>query len=183
MKKPADNSGNWHGWEIDPPGPATWISKPWRHTVSGILTAFLKSIFSIIYLDSNGVQQKTDADVVITNGGLTATFDLTGLGGSGSGGSNCPWQSPKELDPTKSVPKNTFVYVSPQNPIATVGLVDLSSSGATLQATPGIWQAIQTVPAKTSSGYNVPQDPVPGSGGTGDLDSTGVFWVLWKSTC
>ena len=107
------------------------------------------------------------------------------------GGSGFPWQKPKELDPANAVAKDTFVYVSPQNTLATVGLTDLVLN-TIVQATPGIWQAIQDVPAETSLGYyNVPQDPVPGSGTTvpsgdplsGDLDSNTVFWVLWKSTC
>ena len=105
------------------------------------------------------------------------------------------WQTPnKELDPTVAVAANTLVYISPQNPLATVGLVDLQSSGATLTATAGIWCSLLAVPAATSSGYNVPQDPIPDGGVTvptgsplvGDLDRTAaplIYWVLSKSVC
>ena len=103
------------------------------------------------------------------------------------------WQVPRELDPTVAVAQYTKVYISPKNPLVTVGLVDLDSSGATLQATAGIWQAMQNIPAATSAGYNVPQDPPPGSGTNapsgsplkGDLDGTTptVKWLLIKSVC
>ena len=110
----------------------------------------------------------------------------------GGGQSGLKWQTPyKELDPEVAVAKDTFVYVSPQNAIATVGLTDLVL-GAVTQATPGVWVAIKAVPAKTDSGYHVPQDPVPDSGVEepdgdpleGDLDSgEDVYWLLWKSVC
>lgn len=101
------------------------------------------------------------------------------------------WQSPnKELDPTVSVSANTLVYLSPQNPLCTVGLVDLVA-GTTLRATAGVWLCMKDCPAKTSSGYNVPQDPIPGynisaPSGTplkGDADGTNVYWMLIKSAC
>lgn len=100
-----------------------------------------------------------------------------------------PWQSPKELDPTVAVSKDTFVYISPLNPLVTTGLTDIDL-GVPVKALPGIWQAAQDVPAQTSDTppqYNVPQIPYPGGGsapvGTplkGDLDGTGVYWILWS---
>jgi hypothetical protein len=124
-----------------------------------------------------------------TTRGVSVVKKKGGTGGSGFG-----WQTPmKELDPTVTVSANTFVYISPQNPLATVGLTDLVSA-TIMQATPGIWQALLAVPAKTASGYHVPQDPPIGSGGEvpsgspleGDLDGDDedtVYWLLWKSVC
>ena len=99
------------------------------------------------------------------------------------------WQSPKELDPTVSVSSGTFVYVSPLNTLVTTGLIDLIL-GVTTTCRPGIWQAVQSVPPKTSLGkYNMPQVPLPGSGGVptgsplkGDADGPNVFWILWAPT-
>lgn len=101
------------------------------------------------------------------------------------------WQTPKkELDPTAAVQKFTFVYISPKNPLVTTGLVDLVL-GVSIVARPGIWQAVQAVPAQNSTTlkYNVPQIPLPGSGGvpsgsplSGDADGPDVFWILWSPT-
>lgn len=93
------------------------------------------------------------------------------------------WQKPnRELDPTKPVTKDTFVYISPGNPIAATGLVDLVSN-ATTTSRPGIWQALKDIPAKTSAGkYHVPQTPYPTNGGTGDADATNNYWILWSPT-
>ena len=102
-------------------------------------------------------------------------------------GGDFQWQTPKkELDPTQQVAKNTFVYISPLNTIVTTGLTDLTLL-TTVKATPGIWQAIQDVPAATVDGYNVPQylpaGAVAPSGDplSGDLDGDTIFWVLWSS--
>ncbi len=99
------------------------------------------------------------------------------------------WQTPnRELDPTKSVPKNTLVYVSPDNPIVTTGLTDLVS-GSVVKANPGVYCSAKTIPAQvTISGtikYNVPVNPVPGAPSatgvtspiTGDYDGTNVYWL------
>jgi hypothetical protein len=105
---------------------------------------------------------------------------------SGSGGSQ--WQSPKELNPSVAVPQWTCVYISPQNSLVTTGIVDLVS-GTVTTSPAGIWQAIQTVPARVVAGgvtkYNVPQWPYPGATGVptgsplrGDLDGTQVFWAF-----
>jgi len=109
------------------------------------------------------------------------------VGGSGGStwvqiGGGMDWQSPKELDPTVAVAAGTFVYV-------TTGLVDLVL-GTLTTARPGIWQAVQAVPAKTAAGkYNVPQVPLPGAGSApsgsplkGDADGTNVFWIPWCPT-
>ena len=97
-----------------------------------------------------------------------------------------PWQSPKELDPSIAVSINTFVYVSPINPLVTAGLIDVVSNTMTL-ARAGIWQAAQTIPAKTGAGkYNVPVYPIQsataGSPLEGDLDAAGVYWIPWSPT-
>lgn len=98
-----------------------------------------------------------------------------------------PWQQPKkELDPTVAVAINTFVYISQQNPLVSPGLVDLVSGNITMSR-PGIWQAVQAVPAKNGANkYNVPQTPLPGAGGvpsgtplSGDADGANVFWLFW----
>jgi hypothetical protein len=96
------------------------------------------------------------------------------------------------------VAEGTFVYISPQNTLATVGMNDTTpgspNNGAIITSTPGIWLALQAVPPMTGSGYYMPQDPVPGSGAeppdnvpplAGDLDNDAypVFWLLWKSVC
>ena len=98
------------------------------------------------------------------------------LGGSG-GASSFPWQSPKELDPTKAVPKDTFVFISPSNSIVTTGLTDLVSEDVAY-AVPGIWQAVQDVPAATEIGYNVPK--LLSATGSNLADSEGLFWILWQ---
>ena len=117
----------------------------------------------------------------------------TGASGIGRGG--IKWQTPyKELDPSVAVSKDTLVYISPKNLLVTVGLVDLQSSGATVQATAGIYLALLDVAPATSSGYQVPADPIFNSGVTapsgsplrGDLDVTTaplVYWLLVKSVC
>ena len=109
-------------------------------------------------------------------------------GGAGSV-SGLHWQSPRELDPTVAVAQDTLVYVSPNNPICTIGLTDLTTSVNT-KATAGIWLALQDVPAKVGSDYNVPQDPIPSNGGavsgsplSGDADSVLAFWILIKPVC
>ena len=112
------------------------------------------------------------------------------------GGAGWDWMYPsnKEMDPTLTYKKGKFAYLSPLNPLVTAGLVDLDSSGKTLQATAGIWLALQDIEPATVSGWNVPQDPPHGSGtavpsGTpliGDIDITSpatVKWLLFKSIC
>ena len=101
------------------------------------------------------------------------------------------WQTPnKELDPTVSVSKDVWVFISPNNPLVTTGLTDLVTN-ANVKALPGIWQAAQSVPAKNGDGkYNVPQIPYPpgaplatitGTPLSGDLDQkqSGVPTVFW----
>ena len=104
----------------------------------------------------------------------------------GSGG--LPWKTPKkELDPTQSVSKGTLVYVSPLNPLATTGLIDLVSSKLTA-AQPGIWYSLKDIPAQTGTppSYNVPQiapQSVPtGTPLAGDIDSDTLFWLKWPET-
>ena len=98
------------------------------------------------------------------------------------------WQQPnKELDPNVAVSKDTFVYLSPLNPLVTDGLVDLTTDEL-VKAIPGIWQAAQDVPAQDEDDkYNVPQIPYPGAGAApsgiplkGDLDGAEVYWILWS---
>lgn len=95
------------------------------------------------------------------------------------------WQTPCELDPTCDICPNRLVYLSPQNPLVTTGLIDLVSATLTLSPA-GIWLSRQYVPAQNEAGkYNVPQLPYPGATGipagsplTGDLDGPDVYWVL-----
>ena len=104
------------------------------------------------------------------------------LGGSSTDGLKL--QLPNlELDGTVAVSKNTVVYISPANLLVTSGATDLGS-GVNTKSQPGLWIAVQDVPADTGSGYNVPQWPLPGAGATpsgnplaGDADSDNVFWV------
>ena len=106
------------------------------------------------------------------------------------GSSASRWQKPyKELDPSVSVSRGTWVYISPSNPIVLTGLTDLVSA-ATVRAYPGIWEAAKNVPAKSGSSYNVPQVDFPGGTGTpsgtplrGDADGDNVFWILITPTC
>jgi hypothetical protein len=93
------------------------------------------------------------------------------------------WQSPKELDPSVSVAKDTLVYISSGNALVTTGLIDIVSATLTFSK-PGIWQAAKDVPAE-NDGYNVPQFPYPGATGipsgtplSGDLDGENVFWIF-----
>ena len=109
--------------------------------------------------------------------------------GRGGGVSGVHWQSPRELDPSVAVEQDTLVYISPNNPICTVGLTDLAL-GVNTKATAGIWLALQAVPAKSGSSYRVPQDPIPSNGGavagsplSGDADSTSAYWILIKPVC
>lgn len=106
---------------------------------------------------------------------------------AGRAGGGFKWQTPnKELDPTVSVAKDVFVYISPGNPLATAGLTDLTT-GTVETAPTGIWQAVKAVPAQTAAGgvtsYNVPMAPVQGATAgsplKGDLDNAAVFWVPW----
>jgi hypothetical protein len=98
---------------------------------------------------------------------------------------NLKWQQPdRELNPAINVPKNTLVYISPENPLVTTGLTDLVL-GTTVKSVSGVWCSVQNVPAENgSSEYNVPQIPYPGATGTpsgsplaGDVDGANVFWV------
>ena len=95
------------------------------------------------------------------------------------------WQTPKkELDPRAAVSKNVAVYISPNNPIVTTGLVDLTQ-GILLQAPAGVWLCVQAVPAQAVVGgvteYNVPQllaqGAVTGTPLIGDADAADVYWV------
>jgi hypothetical protein len=88
-----------------------------------------------------------------------------------------------ELDPTIAISQWTIVNVSPNNPIATTGIVDLVSNVLTVAPT-GYWVAVADIPAQTSTPkYNVPVMPPtvawvssPGSQ-KGDLDQAGILWL------
>ena len=85
-----------------------------------------------------------------------------------SGGNSIPtgfhWQTPnKELDPTISVSKDTWVYISALNTLVTTGMTDLVSN-ATVISCEGYWVALQDVPAATGGKWNVPVFPYPGMG-------------------
>lgn len=134
------------------------------------------------YANANAkAQQHTTAEAVNAMHGLGGISRrvMTPVGGG------LLWQSPnKELDPTVPVMPGTFVFISPANPISTTGLVDLVY-GSLMTARPGIWQAVQLVPAKNSSNeYNVPQiaplgyPTVPyGTPLSGNADGPDIFWI------
>ena len=121
-----------------------------------------------------------------TDGTVLVITPPLGVGGGGG----FIWQSPnKELNPLVAVPKDTFVFISSDNPLVTTGIVDLAS-GTLTKAQPGFWQATQAVPAQVTISnvveYNVPQYPYPGDTGydagppvSGDLDDADIFWIYW----
>lgn len=77
--------GNLLATKVDPPGPATWISHKWRMFIAELLTCLMNPHITVLYLDSDGAATLSkDAEIVMGPAGWTATFDLTGLGGSGS---------------------------------------------------------------------------------------------------
>jgi hypothetical protein len=109
--------------------------------------------------------------------------------GGGGGSFVFPWQDPKELDPTVAVKAGTFVYISAGNALVTTGLTDLVTN-TVLKTCPGIWQAVQDVPAEVagSGKYNVPQQlenitstDVAGVCAqhlqTDIADADGLFWI------
>jgi hypothetical protein len=111
-------------------------------------------------------------------------------------GGGIDYKTPKiELDPSVAVAKKKIVYLSPNNPLCTAGLMDLFQ-GIMVKAPAGTWISVQAVPAAAMVGgvlsYNVPQLPYPGASGTptgsplaGDLDGAQVFWhfVSQEATC
>lgn len=109
---------------------------------------------------------------------------------SGGAGASKFWMYPthKEGDPTLPYDADTFMYLSPLNPLVTTGLRDLIS-GTVLLAQPGFWQAAQNVPAAVLVAgvlsYNVPQiaaqGAVTGSPAKGDLDNN-LFWIRHPQT-
>lgn len=110
---------------------------------------------------------------------------------AGASGGAFKWQSPKELDPSVSVSKDTFVYITSGNDLVTAGMTD-AVSAVNAKSIPGIWQAAQDVPAASGGSYNVPVWPYPGATGIvtgspakGDLDteSSGVPTVFWILIC
>jgi hypothetical protein len=110
--------------------------------------------------------------------GIVANVKSRSFGGQGDS-----WP-PSELDASLSYNVGDWVYISPANPLATSGMMDLVL-GIVVAAPAGLWRANRPVPASVVvSGiakYNVPQLPTPGSvSGTpysGDLDNPNVFWV------
>ena len=78
--------GNLLATKVDPPGPATWISHKWRMFIAELLTCLMNPHITLLYLDESGAATLSkDAEIVMGPAGWTATFDLTGLGGSGGG--------------------------------------------------------------------------------------------------
>jgi hypothetical protein len=98
------------------------------------------------------------------------------------------WQTPyKELDTTRPVSRDTFVYITPGNTLVTAGMTDIVTNLNVISCE-GIWQAAQNVPAAVGGKYNVPIFPYPsatgltsGSPGSlkGDLDGAGIFFYYW----
>jgi len=101
------------------------------------------------------------------------------------------WQVPlKELDPTRYVPKDVFVYITSGNPLVVAGMIDVVDN-TLVHACEGVWQAAQSVQSQTGDTppkYNVPVFPYPSASGTvtgapgnmqGDLDNDAIFWIYW----
>jgi hypothetical protein len=94
------------------------------------------------------------------------------------------YKDPIELDPSFPVPAKKLVYISPLNPLVTVGLIDLTT-GVLVTASPGTWYSKKSVPAQiTVSGfvkYHVPQKLIQatptGTPLKGDADSDAVYWL------
>jgi len=139
------------------------------------------------FVNTNSVKWRT-----IGNGyGADVVFPSSG----GPSGGGWEWQTPKrELDPNAPVagPSGgiyTAVNISPENPLVTAGMLDLTT-GDNLAALAGIWMALKPVPAKVvnppgkpaGTYYNVPQLPavnaVSGSPLAGDMDNPGLYWAL-----
>ena len=187
MSAPSNNFAP--GKPVEPPNnPGTFIGRTWRAKICGLLTCFSNPKIRAVVIPSDGSPHITvEAEIIMAANGWTATLDLTKVAGSQPAAVGIQWQSPnKELDPRSAVPVNTWVYITSDNPISTVGLTD-TDSGLLVSAPPGKWLSVQDVPAQATDGtYHVPQLPYPGATGevtgtplAGDLDNNPlVYWVL-----
>ena len=162
-----------------------------RHGLVPWLNSVMESCRSCTPLDGVGyrVSRRT------LNG---FTLDIYGL--NSVGGWN--WKSPnRELDYGMATSAKTWCYLSASNPLVTDGAYDLVS-GELIKARPGIWGAIQAVPAAVTNPagrpaglyFNVPTIPYPSGGPVsdvgaagsmaGDLDQTqsgskSVYWIYF----
>jgi hypothetical protein len=154
---------------------------------SDYINRILKRLEELQFYDSQtiGVEQTTRG----------TRFNLKAIKSGDSSGFS--WQQPNlELDPTLAVPKWTFVYISPLNPIVTTGMLDLVT-GELTSAQPGTWQAKVNIPAQAvnpagkpaGTYFNVPavvtraDQAVPtGTPLEGDLDSAMLLWIKWPET-
>ena len=128
-------------------------------------------------LEGDGLVIGTQGRITVSWNGKSYVIDLARQPAAGISGFR--WQNPKELDPTKSVAKDVFVYVSPLNPLVTDGIVDLVTD-VLVFVKPGVWQARKAVPAKDGDGkYNAPQHPYPNYTGENVLDDDTIFWIYW----
>ena len=96
------------------------------------------------------------------------------------------WRFSKPIlyDHTKSYSFQEIVYVAPDDPMVTTGVID-PDTGQTVTATPGKWVALQAVapvvnPAGLPAGtyYRIPQLPIPTPG---DLDNTDPDFTAFGS--
>ena len=107
---------------------------------------------------------------------------------AGISSSGFKWQEPnKELDTTKGVSKDTFVYITAGNVLVQTGMTDVVSNELVVSCE-GIWQAAVDVPPASGGKYNVPRHPYIGASGAvtgsagnvkGDLDTDGIVWIYW----
>jgi len=177
------------GMLVPPPkGPGGFISKSFRELICGICQCVMNLNIKAI-IANDGVSPTTvDAKMDYALNGVTAVLDLSAIATSPAAGlpaAGLRLQSPNlELDGTVFVPKNTVVYISPNNLLVTAGATDLVL-GVNTKSQPGHWIAKKDVPAGTGNGYNVPQLPLPGASGSapsgsplaGDEDGDNVFWI------
>jgi hypothetical protein len=127
---------------------------------------------------------RAGAGITISWDGEQYIIESTARGG---GGTTSP--VPTELDPTVATRAGDWKFVSPNNPLATIGLTDIDVA-TTLKAAAGLWICLKDVAAKSGSNYRVPKDPVTaiatvpgGSPLAGALEASTSYWLLVKPVC
>lgn len=80
MSANAKQPANLRGLQITPPGPATWISHPWRMFLAKLLTCLMNPRITVLLDAGDGITATSkDAEIVMAENGWTATVDLTKL--------------------------------------------------------------------------------------------------------
>jgi hypothetical protein len=182
--KPGKKDSHQGQWFQDPPGPGTFLSRAWRSVITQAVNVALNTKYLVPVNDGNTVQFQ-EADVKMSKTGSVVTFPDILKAISAGGGFN--WQVPAELDTSRFVPADTYVYITAGNALVTSGMTDIVSN-ATVISCEGIWQARKDVSAATGGKYNVPVFPYPNATGVvtgaagalkGDMDDDGIFWRYW----